>query len=233
MKNRVMAAIVVSALAVGMLTAVASWAAVEAPQGAIVERNIDLAAQKAFNAWVTQLLSAPNTENVQNIGIVPLAGDNADFTTLLAERLTAEKKLHVVVLSGAGWDAIEEEMARQDPDSGLGDIMDKATIKWQESRGSYVIPETTKGTDALLIGNVRSIDGDWLRARTRFTLHLVKVDTREQIGGSVAEGESMMTFRDLLIYYKVQVMIAILLLIGLIIVWRIWRSFLKAATRPR
>ncbi|MBN1672417.1 MAG: hypothetical protein JXR37_15360 [Kiritimatiellae bacterium] len=216
-----------------VLLAGPALAAISAPKGGIVERNIDLAAENAFDTWIESLQKAPHTEEVQYIGILPLAGDNRDFTALLAEKLTQLKRFHVVILSGKEWMAIEDELARTDPDAGFGDIMDKASIKWKELRDSFTLPETAKGADAILLGRIRSTDGDWLRARIRFTLHLAKVDTRTQIAGGIAEGESVMAVKDLLIYYKVALALAVVALIVLLIVLGFLRSIAKKMARPR
>ncbi|MFH0909539.1 MAG: hypothetical protein V1929_12335 [bacterium] len=208
-------------------------AALEAPRGSIVERNIDLAAEKAFDQWMGSLESAPHADDVQNIGILKLAGDTRDFTSLLAEKLTASKRFHVVILSGGDWNAIEDEMARQDVDAGFGDIMNKATIMWTNARGAYVIPETTKGADALLLGRVRDVDGDWLRARARITMHLARVDTRTQVAGGIAEGESVMSIRDLAIYFKVELLIGAGCLVVAMILLALIRGFFKGMSRPR
>ena len=208
-------------------------AAIAPPSGPIIERNIDRAAEAAVDQWMAQLQKAPRTESVQNIGILPLGNDQRNFTTLLVEKLSTDKRFHVVILKGKDWDAIESEMARTDPDGGMGDIFNKATIQWKQMRDTYVIPESTKGADALLLGSVRSVDPDWLRARVRITLHLSRVDTREQIGGGIAEGESMMSWKDLLLYYKVQASLAVAGLVVLLIILGLLGKFSRGMSRPR
>ena len=209
-------------------------AGIEPPSGPIIERNIDRSAEEAFNNWVDNTLNkAPHSQGIKNIGILELAGDNRNFTELLKNRLTESGKFHVVILRGKDWMAIEDELARTDPDSGWGDIMNKATIKWREDRGAYVLPETTLGTDALLLGRVRSVDTDWLRARTRFSLNLARVDNREIVAGGIAEGESILPFMDMIIYYKVQLVVILGILVALIIILWLIKSVLRAGRRPR
>lgn len=202
-------------------------------EGPIVERNVDLAAEAAFDQWAQTLDASPHTEEIQNIGILRLVGDDRQLTDLLAAKLTQLDRFRVVILGGRDWMAIENELARQDPEEGFGDIMDKASIKWREERDMWVIPETTKGADALLMGRVRSVDADWLRSRIRFTLHLARVDTREQIAGGIVEGEAVLTPKDFVIYYKIQILWGLAIFVAVIIVLCLLRSMLKSMTRPR
>ena len=209
-------------------------AGIEPPSGPIIERNIDRAAENAFNSWVDNTLnSAPHSQGIINIGILELSGDNRNFTELLKNRLTKSGKYHVVILRGKDWMAIEDELARTDPDSGWGDIMNKATIKWREDRGMYVLPETTSGTDALLLGRVRSVDTDWLRARTRFSLNLARVDNRDLLAGGIAEGESVLPVMDMIIYYKIELVVILGILIALIIFLFLIKTVLRAGRRAR
>ncbi len=221
-----------SALALlGLLAAPAL--ALKAPSGPAVDRNLDLAAEKAFASWVAELEKAPHIEAVKNIGVLKLAGDTSDFTTLLADQLTQVGRFKVVILSGPEWDALETEVARQDPDAGLGDMMDKASIIWKSSRGSYQLPEAIQGADALLIGSVRNLDGDWLRARAIFSLHLGTVGERTRISGGRAEGESVMGWKDIAVIYKTQILLGIVGLIALIILLGFLKSFITSMTRAR
>ena len=233
MKSEIKGMLVVALCAVTMMWAGTAVGAIEAPKGAIVERNVDLAAEKAIDAWIAQLQAAPHLEDVKNIGILPLAGDASNFTELLAAKLTSLQQFHVVILSGKDWMSIEEELARTDPNEGYGDIMDKASIKWSSDRGDYTLPDTALGADALLLGHVRQVDSDWLRARARFTLHLAGVEKRTQIAGGIAEGESVMSWKDLLIYYKIQVIVGVLILIGALIVLAMLRGMFRSMGRPR
>lgn len=208
--------------------------ALEPPTGDIVSRNIDRAAEKAFAGWIRDTLQrAPHREGIRNIGILKLAGDTGEFTELLKNQLTVLGNYNVVILSGPEWDVIEDELARTDPSSGWGDIMDKATITWREERGRWALPETTVAADAILIGRERGLDTDWLRARTRFSLNLARVDTRQLVAGGMAEGESMLPLKDLIIYYKVEIVIALVALFALLLVLRMFRSLVRAGTRPR
>lgn len=207
--------------------------ALKAPSGPAVERNLDLAAEKAFASWVADVGKAPHIESVKNIGILRLAGDTSDFTTLLADQLTQLGRFKVVILSGPEWDALETEVARQDPDGGLGDMMDKASIIWKSSRGAYQLPEEIQGADALLIGSVRSLDGDWLRARAAFTLHLGTVGERTRISGGRAEGENILSWKDLVVIYKIQILLGLAGVAVLIIVLNLLKSFVHRMTRAR
>ncbi len=222
-----------------ILTAAFAGAAVaaaplEAPKGALVRRNVDLAAAKAFDAWVAQLQAAPHTEGIVTIGILPLGGDPAGFTQILEAKLTALDRFRIVILSGPEWNAIEDEVARQDPDEGFGDIMDKAYSVWTNLPGDeYQISETTKGAQAILFGKFRDVDADWLRARTRFTLKLGTVGTRELVAGGLVEGESILTVRDLLVYYKIELAVLALALVALGLVLKMLKSLGAKMTRPR
>ncbi len=220
-------------LAGWMLLAGTAPAAFQAPTGVIRERTIDRAAGQAIEQWIREALNAPHLEGVANIGILPLANDPRNFTELLAARLSAEKRFHVVILRGADWKEIEDEWARTDPNSGFGDIMDKAAIKWKAVRGTYVIPESAKGADALLVGRVRHVDEDWLRAWVSIPLSLARVDTRERIGGANAEGESYPPLRDLVIYYKVEIALVLLALFALVVSLLLLRGLVRRCTRPR
>ena len=228
-----------SAVLLAALLCCGDWSAaggapvVARPLGDIVERNLDRAAENAIRGWIGKLQDAPNLENVKNIGIIRLDNDARDFTELLSALLSADRRFQVTILSGGEWDAIEDELARTDPDSGYGDIMAKASIIWQAQRDAYVIPETAQGADALLIGRVRGVDTDWLRARVRLALHLARIDTRTQAGGGIAEGESVTAWKDLLIYYKIPAAIAAAGLIALIVILMLLHSLVKRATRPR
>jgi hypothetical protein len=220
--------------ALAALLAAGPALALEPPSGDIISRNIDRSAEKAFANWIRDTLQrAPHREGIRNIGILKLAGDSGDFTALLKNQLTTVGNYNVVILSGADWDVIEDELARTDPSSGWGDIMDKATIKWREERGRYALPETTVAADAILIGQQRGLDTDWLRARSRFALNLARVDTRQLVAGGVAEGESLLPLKDLIIYYKVEIVLALIALIILLLVLRMFRSLIRAGTRPR
>lgn len=219
---------------------IAGWAAValaapplEAPKGALVRRNVDQAVAKAFDAWVAQLQAAPHTEGIVTIGVLPLAGDPAGYTQILEAKLTALARFRVVILNGPEWNAIEQEVARQDPDEGFGDIMDKATLVWESMGDEYKIGETTKGAQAILFGKFRDVDADWLRARASFTLKLGTVGTRELVAGGLVEGESLQSVKDLVIYYKVELALLVLALAALIVVLRMLRSFAAKMTRPR
>ena len=217
-----------------VLAAGTAWAApLEVPQGALVRRNIDLAAAKAFDQWIVQLEAAPHVEGIETIGILPLNGDPKGFTDILEAKLSAMNRFRVVILSGPEWDAIEDEVARQDPDEGFGDIMDKATLVWKSMGDEYAIAETAKGAQAILFGKFRDGDGDWLRARASFTLKLGTVGTRELVAGGLVEGESVQTVKDLAIYYKVELALLALALVVLVIVLRMVRSAAAKMTRPR
>lgn len=220
-------------LAVNLLAISGAVAEIKAPEGSIVARNVDRAAEEAFRTWIGKLKDAPRTEGIRNIGILPLEGDTRDFTALLKNSLSLNRNYRVVILSGKEWEVIEDELARTDPDSGMGDIIDKSTIQWERYRERYVLPETAQGTDAILLGRVRGVDTDWLRARARFALYLVRVDTREQVGGGIAEGESYMPVLDLIIYYKLIVAISLIALIVLIVLIVIIKPLIRSGRRPR
>ncbi|MBA4386638.1 MAG: hypothetical protein C0404_01585 [Verrucomicrobia bacterium] len=208
-------------------------APLEAPKGKVVSRNVELAVEKAFDKWIADLEKAPHTESITNIGIIRLRGDVSNFTSLLAEKMSVNRKFHVVILSGPDWDEIEKEWARQDPGSGLGDIMNKITVKWEKKGDRYVIPETAKGADTLLLGEVRSVEDDWLRARVRAAVHLAKIGEREQVAGGIAEGEAVMSWTDLAVYYKVELLLVLAGLAALIVIILLIRGFLRMTTRPR
>lgn len=203
------------------------------PTGPVVHRNIELAAESAIQDWIASLDAAPRFETLSNIGVLPLRGDGLLFETTLSDALSRHGKVRVVILEGAAWDAIEDELARQDPDGGWGDVMDKASIAWTESRGTFALPESALGADALLMGQIRSIDTDWLRARVRLNLRLIKVDTREVIAGGAVEGESMMTWQDVVIYYKIEIAIILGALIALLWIRGSMRRLGRAMQRPR
>lgn len=221
------------AFALASATLSARAALFEKPSGPVVQRNVELAAESAIQNWIASLDGAPRFDTIANVGILPLGGDGLYFTTTLSDTLSRSGKLRVVILRGAAWDAIEDELARQDPDGGWGDIMDKASIAWTENRGVYELPETTLGADALLMGQVRSIDTDWLRARVRLNLRLIKVDTREVIAGGVMEGESVLSWRDAAIYYKTEIAIVLGALIVLLWIRATLRRFGRNMRRPR
>lgn len=212
---------------------VAGAAPIEAPKGALVRRNVDQAAAKAFDQWIARLEAAPHTEGIVTIGILPLGGDPAGFTDILEAKLSAMNRFRVVILSGREWNAIEDEVARQDPDEGFGDIMDKASLVWESMGDEFKIGETTKGAQAILFGKFRDGDGDWLRARASFTLKLGTVGTRELVAGGLVEGESVQSVKDLAIYYKVELALLVLALAVLLIALRMVKSAAAKMTRPR
>lgn len=208
-------------------------AALVPPRGPILERNIDRAAQSAFDQWAAQLEKAPHASAIRTIGILPLADDPAQFTTLLEARLSQLPNVKVVILRGPKWDAIEEEVARTDPSEGFGDIMNKASLIWQEVRGDYQIPESALGADALLFGQIRRVDPDWPRSRVTAVLMMGGVAERTLIAGGTVEGESTLGWKDLAIYYKGTIAIAVLCFIGLIVILCLIKGFVRAMTRPR
>ena len=220
-------------LMAGLVGTTTLAAPIEPPKGALVRRNIDLAADQAFDSWVAQLQAAPHTDGIVTIGVLPLSGDVFDFTDILVAKLTALERFRVVILNGKEWDAIEEELARQDPDEGFGDIMDKATLAWKSMGEGYAISETTQGAQAILFGNFRDWDGDWLRARTRFSLKLGTVGTRELVAGGLVEGESILSIRDLVIYYKVELAGLAVGLVVLVMILRAFKGFTSKMSRPR
>ncbi len=203
------------------------------PSGAVVHRNVELAAESAIQEWINSLDEAPRFETLSTIGVLPLRGDGLLFETLLSDALSRHGDVRVVILQGPAWDAIEEELARQDPDGGWGDIMDKASIAWTESRSEYALPESALGANALLMGQIRSVDTDWLRARVRLNLRLIKVDTREVVAGGSVEGESVMIWQDVVIYYKIEIAIVLGALIVLLWVRSSMRRLGRSMTRPR
>ena len=220
-----------------IVTVMCAWgpaaAQVAAPDGDLIARNLDIAAERAFKQWIDQLASAPNMEGVQNIGIIALGRDTDGFTEILAARLSAQPNLRVVVLRGGVWNAIEDALALQDPNDGLGDIMDKATILWREVDGEFLFPETAVGAHALLIGRVRGVDRDWLRARTRFVLELARMDTRTMVAGGIVEGESRLSREDLMIYYKTEMVWGIVGVIVAFILLTLFLRFIHATKRVR
>lgn len=203
------------------------------PKGPILERNIDHAAQSAFDQWVTQLSKSPHIDAIRTIGILPLADDTAQFTTLLEARLSQLPNVKVVILRGPKWDAIEEEVARTDPSEGFGDIMNKASLIWQEVRGEYQLPESALGADALVFGQVRRVDPDWPLSRVTAVLMMGSVAERTLIAGGTVEGESTLGWKDLALYYKGTIVIIALGVIGLIVLVCLLKGFVRAMTRPR
>lgn len=220
-------------LIAGFVGTALAVAPIEPPQGALIRRNIDQSAAQAFDQWIAQLQAAPHTEGIVTIGVLPLGGDSVDFTDILVAKLTALERFRVVILDGKEWNAIEEEVARQDPDEGFGDLMDKATVVWTNMGDEYVISETTQGAQAILFGKFRDWDGDWLRARTRFTLKLGTVGTRELVAGGLVEGESVQSVKDLAIYYKVELAVLALGIVILGFVRRMIKTAAAKMSRPR
>lgn len=220
-----------------VLACIASWglrpadaALFQKPGGPLLQRTLDQAAEDAVNKWIESLSAAPRFETVENVGILNLSRDSREFTEILSDALSRNPRLRVVVLRGPAWDAIEDEMARQDPEEGWGDIMDKAAIAWDNTRGEYSLPESTLPANALLMGQVRSIDTDnWLIPRVQLNLRLVTVKTREVVAGGFVTGEATISWRDLAIYYKMEIFI---IAAALFILWRM-RRFMAGMQRPR
>ncbi len=219
-------------VAMGMLLAVlpANAQRVEAPSGPIVQRYIDMAAEQAFDQWVTDLMADAKVESVQRVGMLRLDGDPGNLTSILQGKLTRLDQVRIVTLGGSVWHVIERELARTDPDEGYGDIFDKATIVWTEDAG---IPETTMGADAILLGHVRSVEQTWLRTIVRVQVFLARVDTREQLAGGIYTGEAVLSMRDFAFYYSTQLIWAAAIFVAVIIVLCLLRSLLKSMTRAR
>jgi hypothetical protein len=203
---------------------------VAAPEGEIVQRYIDLAAEQAFDQWIGDLGADAKTEPVQRIGMLRLDRDPGNLTSILQGKLTRLDQIRVVTLGGSVWNAIERELARTDPDEGYGDIFDRATIVWREDGG---FPETTLGADALLLGHVRSVEHTWLRTIVRVQIFLARIDNREQLAGGVYTGEAVLSPRDFMFYYSTQLIWGAGIFIALIIVLCVLRSLFKSMSRPR
>ncbi len=217
-------------LAVFVSLAPASAQPIEAPEGAIVQRYIDLAAERAFSEWVADLRADSKAEAVERIGMVRLDGDPGDLTSILQGQLTRLDDLRIVTLGGSVWRVIENELARTDPEEGYGDIFNQATIIWGEDQ---TIPQTVTGPDAILLGHVRSVERSWLRTIVRVQIFLARVDTREQLAGGIYTGEAVLSPRDAFFYYTWHIVWGVVILAGVLIALVIMRSLLRAMTRPR
>ncbi len=211
-------------------SATASAQRIEGPSGPIVDRYIDLAAERAFDQWVADLQADPKAEAVQRVGIVRLDRDPGNLSSILQGKMTRLDAIRIVTLGGSVWNVIERELARTDPDEGYGDIFNRATIVWTEEAG---IPETTIGADAILLGHVRSVEHTWLRTIVRVQVFLARVDTREQLAGGIYTGEAVLSPRDFLFHYSTQLIWGVAILVAAIVVVWLLRSILRATTRPR
>ena len=203
---------------------------IQAPDGPIVQRYIDLAAEQAFDQWIQHLTADPKAESVQRIGLLRLDSDPGNLTSILQGKLTRLDSVRVVTLGGPVWHVIERELEKQEIGEGYGDIFDKATIVWREDGG---FPETTIGADAILLGHVRSVERTWLRTIVRVQIFLARIDTREQLAGGLYTGETVLSPRDFMFYYSTQLIWAVGILVAIIIALGIFRSLLKSMTRPR
>jgi hypothetical protein len=203
---------------------------IEAPSGPIVDRYVDMAAEQAFGQWIRDLTADPKAESVQRVGMLRLDGDPGNLTSILQGKLTRLDRIRIVTLGGSVWNVIERELARTDPDEGYGDIFDKATIVWREDQG---LPETTIGADAILLGQVRSVERTWLRTIVRVQIFLARVDTREQLAGGLYVGEAVLSSRDFMFYYSKELIWGAVIFVGVLIALWLLRCILRSMSRPR